>query len=865
MSNLINDYINSMQSKINVPLAPSQSTSPPPVSSKLSVVKNSQILKDEFVKEHKKNGLFEKFYNFLKNKTNFGAGSKAVNSAITDFENGSKTEEDVKAEISKYRESQKNGQQLFGDLFSATAAAGTYFGLTNKMNKLRTFIDINHGELPQMLTEIVDNTNFSIIDEIAEILKTLSKGKIIGIGVIAAMLTGGFVKSFVLRLNRIGSEEFKYDKKNKPPKAERKAIRKAKRKEKFKNFATGALNGLFAPIIGIAGGFAGVPAFLAANFGVRYAVQNKDKKSLKEFGKKFKDNAVINSITAGLIAVPLLKRASYAKVLNKNLEKAAAKLKYANLEPSFEDAKTAYTQLEKMLLQSENINKILESDLDISEQITKLTDENIFSAKFIQISNNYGRLSTALREDCPFTRTIEEAADFISQTFGNKYKLTKPLGAGTIAETYLAKNLETGKEVCIKILKKDISAEKIDADKLKMIELIKSEFKNPKEQKYLLKNLEDLAQGIRKEVDFNNEMEAAKQLKKYTTKAEVVKPIEVKNNIYVMEKANGISLVTLQKTFDLEYDKKYYQEHYFLSKDDFDKVYYGKKLLEIKEKLKLIRSQSPDFDVNEITNKHLKKMLLEYISVNIEQFNAIHKNGKVLHADIHPGNVFIDLDALIKGKGKILTLIDTGNTVNLSKLQSKNALKLTKYINNGNVKDITKYVLEGATLPDGMKKETAIEILEKELNKFFFDNETQIELMTNNSLLELTSNIMRKYDILPSNTQLNFEKSKKSAHESFIAFIETFLDKKYPDLDNYKLPKVEMVKVRTKAMKDLAEMLYKYKMSEKIQDIKNLSQIGFREAFRRNPNMLKTNSLDHLVYKFKQQLEVDLDKIKKDL
>lgn len=847
MTNLITDYINNVQTKSNAAgFTPQVSNK----KSELPAVKNSQTLKDEFVKEHKKNGLFERFYNFLKNKTNFGTGSKTVATAITDFENGSKTEKDVRTEILKYRESQKNGQQLFGDLFSATAAAGTYFGLTNKINKLKTLTDINGGKLPGMLGTLLKETELPIVVKIEKMLKNLSKGKVIGLGVVAAMYIGGLVKSFVLNVNRIGSKEFKYDKKNKPPKAERKAIRKAKRKEKFKNFATGALNGLFTPIIGIAGGIVGVPTFLAASFGVRYAAQNKDKKSLKDFGEKLKDNAVINTVTAGLIAVPLLKRASYAKVLNKNLEKVAAKLKGAELAPAFTNTKTAYTQLEDMLLNSENINRILKSDFDVSQQITKLTDENIFAAKFIQISNNYGTLSAALRENCPSTRTIEEAAEFISQTFGNKYKVSKQLGVGTIAETYLAKDIETGKEVCIKILKKGISAEKIDADKRKMIELIKSEFKDPKEQEYLLKNLEDLAQGIRKEVDFKNEMEAAKQLKKYTKKAKVVEPIEVRNNIYVMEKANGISLKTLQESIALEQQKKICLEY---GEGDILK----EKLLEIEKKLNEIRAKAPDFDLNGITNVQLKKMLNEYIFVNTEQFNAINRNGKVLHADIHPGNVFIDLDALKAGKGKVLTLIDTGNTVSLSKLQSKNALKLTQYINNGNVKDITKYILDGATLPDGMTKEAAVEIMEKELNKFFFDNETQLDLMTNNSLLELTSNIMRKYDILPSNTQLNFEKAKKSASKSFKSFVQSFFSKKYANAD-FGSSTFDAVKIGSKLMKDVSEMLYRYKMAEKLQDMKNLSQIGYRETFRRNPNMLKTNNEDHLVYKFKQQLENEI-------
>lgn len=518
------------------------------------------------------------------------------------------------------------------------------------------------------------------LNNIRKMLEGLNKRSIIGLGVLFAALSAGIMKQFVLDINRIGSKEFKFDKKNKPPKEERKQIRKAERKERTKDFFTGALSGVFAPLIGIAGGIVGVPAFLAANFGTRYLTQNKDKKSLNDFAEKYKDNAAINTVTAGIMAVPLLRKANYSKVLNKNLAKVFEKLKDSTLTNPFVNNKTAYTQLEDTLLNSNSITKIIDDRIDNSDKIRLLTDENIFAAKFIQISNNwhYADLSSALRENCPPTRTVEEAAEFISKTFGKKYNVTKQLGVGTVAETYLAKDTETGKEVCIKILKKGINAEKIDRDKLKFAELVKSQVQDPKEQEYLLKNLDDLAEGIKKEVDFTNEMEAAKNLKPYTKMANVVQPIEVKDNIYVMEKANGISLKTLQEYISLVSEKKYYLK---MISDDSGSGYYQRRINEINAQLEALRAKSPDFNLDGLSSKELKKLLYEYILVNTEQFHAINKNGKVLHADIHPGNIFIDLDALKSGKGKLLTLIDTGNTVNMSKVQSLNALKLTQYIN----------------------------------------------------------------------------------------------------------------------------------------------------------------------------------------
>ena len=334
-----------------------------------------------------------------------------------------------------------------------------------------------------------------------------------------------------------------------------------------------------------------------------------------------------------------------------------------------------------------------------------------------------------------------------------------------------------------------------------------------------------------------------------------------------MEKANGISLETLQESIQLETEKKLYQNE--LSKitdnDGWEKGYYEKELKEIEEKIKRLKAKSPDFDLSGITDKQLKKMMLEYISVMNEQLYKIDKNGKVLHADIHPGNIFIDLDALKTGKRKFLTLIDTGNYVTFSKLQAENTLKLTKWIKTGNVKGITEYVLDGAALPDNLTKEKAAELKEKELNKAFFDYETKIDAMTtkeknpfyddNDNLFKLTSNIMRKYNIIPADSQLNYEKAKVAANKSFEKFLTNFYDKKISDVgDLSSRSKAKQAAWGASVAKDTAQIIAYLKLQQYLQQTKNLCRAGL---FRRNPNAPKTNSEEYLTYKFKQNLEVN--------
>ena len=767
---------------------------------------NRPDFKDEFLKQHRKNGLIERFYNFLKNSTNFGTGSKKVLESIKLNEEGKRTDEQVKSDIQKYRISQKTSQQLLGDTLSAVAGMSVYSAINNNIKKEVALRKTGGSFIKFLLESKTDNKK---IDAIINNLQEISPTKRIGVAVGAAIFTGMFVKKLAMSINRIGSKEFKSQKKKSEQtkqerKLERKQLRKAKRKEGFKNIATGALNGALAPLIGVAGGIVGIPAFFAINLATRYLSSQKgdDKASLKDFAQKFKDNAVLNSAFIALTALPLAKKASYNKVLTENLNKVVSKLKKTNLSQPYKEHKTAYQQLEESLLKSDNINNILSDPLlPVAEQIKQLTKENIFAVKFIQISDHFGLLSTTLRENCPTSRTIEQAKDIIAKTYGNRFQLSKQLGVGTIAETYLAKDAETGKEVCIKILKDGITAAKIDADKQKMINIIKSTVKNQKEQEYLIKNIEDLASGIRKEVDFANEMESAQKL--------------------------------------VAYDKKY------------GKTTNIERLKDIDEKIEEIKKKSPDFAELNITHEEINKILSNYIKVVTEQFDSIYKNGKTLHADIHPGNVFVDIKALKEGKNKVITLIDTGNTVDITMEQSKTALKLSQYIKNGNIKDLSSYIMEGAILPDGMTKQQSIEIMESELKKMFFDTKTKINYMNNNEFFILTSNIMREHNIIPSTTQLNLEKAKHSAMKSANAVIESLMESKYAGITE--LSPLVLIKISS----DVTSWMRRLIVAKKMQDVKNLSQFSLSEVIknRHNPNMLKTNSEEHLIYQFKQNLE----------
>ena len=650
----------------------------------------STVAREEFAKTKKEDGLIRKFYNFLKNTTGLGLGSKKIEKEIDKFEKGEITQEALNKNFEKYKASQKNGTQTAGDVATAATTISTFMLANNTLKKLRAQDKLD--ALPKALKEAIHHWEQSDKKwakrtlNVIDLLKSKTKATLLMLPFLA--LVGGLTKRTITGIDRLGSKEYSVNKNDYANKEDykiaKKAANKAKRKESWKSFGSGALNGILAPVTTLVGGIVGIPAYIATTTGLKYATDKNDgnKKSFGDFTQKFKDNAIVNTIGALLIAIPAFKKVHYNKVLGENLDKVVNKLKGKKLQlPDLPSNRTAYQELEDKMIRSESIQKILgESGTSLDEKIVSLTNENIFAVKFLQIKNggSYSEISEALRENCPPTRTLEEAQAHINKLWGAaEYQISKLLGVGTVAETYLAKD-KSGKEVCIKVLKDGITAEKIAADKEKFLKLIIGD--TPKEnlteaQKYLIRNVNDLADGISKEVDFKNEMQAAEALRKHCKVTNVAKGIDVKDGIYIMEKAPGISIKTLVDYFKCESRIKLMKR--FAQEDPRCIIWANEEIAKYEAQMKKIKSRAPEFEDFEMTPSQIKRLLKNYIDLQVEQFSKIDKNGKVIHADIHPGNIFINLNSLKTGKGKLFTLIDTGNTINLSKEQAKVALRLS--------------------------------------------------------------------------------------------------------------------------------------------------------------------------------------------
>ena len=501
----------------------------------------------------------------------------------------------------------------------------------------------------------------------------------------------------------------------------------------LKDTLHGAINGLISPILGFSSLFWTVPTILGINSTTRYLTADNHK-NVKDFLHTQRD--IIGSTI--LIGTPILtfigkkgkKSLNTWQIACEKAKENYHKLRAFNnpYERSF-DIKNFSAVVDKKT-QEELGQKLIPIFLNPSEN--KIIDTNIFIAKWLQtipdnkidnINEIYGapispklkQIIKNLKGACPASYTSTEVQAIIAKTYGQKYSIIKnePLGVGTMAETYLAKNNETKQEVVIKLLKKGISKEKIETDRIEALELLeKSPLKTkPEEMEYYKKYLNVMYDAWSQETILTLEKDAAELMAKNAKKYNVVKPIEIKDNIYVMEKAKGVQLNKLG------------------------------------EELKRRGIQ--------LTDTQIKKLLLNYNEVFIEQLVAIPRDGKkIVQADPNSANIFVDIDNLEKP----ITFLDLGNVLNYSHTTAtKNALGHLDYI-LGNSRGIAKTNLDGAILPEGLTREEALEKLTEKLNTHIFNNETLIP--PPNTINEFCTNVMRELKIIPNADNANLIKAE---------------------------------------------------------------------------------------------------------
>lgn len=675
-------------------------------------------LKEENKQVYRRQGYIGKAIDKTKSLTGFGISQKKINSQISDFENGKLDFNTVDKSIKDYKYTQRDASELVLD----TITGLTSFGIYSATQKLTKFVS-------------------PFLDK--EITTKLGKfSKPIGVGL--AILSGMSLKPTLRFFDRIYLK------------------RKEKKDNKtfWKDTLSGAIDGAMAPVAVLKGAILGIPLVMAENSLQRYLfVKRDDKKSTQDFLNKQKDNLVLKGAAVGLAAYKARKLHTSLKDFDKAISKAVENVK--NLTPIEKSSmEKEFMELLKMttpLLDSKLLTNVL-GNSSIESKMRALEEKNILIPKILQMvpENTLSKLGTnemefmgmkfnpkeiaeiitRFKSDCPQSRTAKEAQDYISKAFQNRYTIIKDeaLGVGTIAETFLAKDNTTGKEVVIKMIKKGISPEKIEKDRTDFINIIKSNTAlGEKERDYMTRKANSLYDAWAKELDLAKEMEATQILGKNARHYNTATPIEIKDNIYVMEKAPGVQF---------------------------------NQFIEQMQK-----------ENKTITPKDMFYLIKNYTQVFFEQLLSVPKKGmKVMHADPHPGNIFID----ISNKEKPFTFIDTGNVLRYTPEEAiENTLNHVDYF-IGNTKGIAKALLRNANLPQGMTQKEAQKIVEQGLKEKVYNGHTN--LVGGNlfqDVNEIGIKIMNENGIIPNQNNTNLLKAETTywTNMTCLTDINKILDK----------------------------------------------------------------------------------------
>ena len=858
-----------------------------PISVPIQQNKDIVELNTKLENAKKQNGLVEKAADFIKGKLGLGLSSKKIQEKI----NNNADSKEITKDINNYRRQQESIIQAVADILVCGAVIFS-FTKGRKTTLVETFKSkISGSSLMAGKENLFVNIG----------------------GALGAAYLGAISKFGLTALNRIGSDKYKIKKDENIDKEELKAKRKAmkadKKEENTRNLISGAINGLLAPVLLLGGGFVGAPLYLVLNSLNRYFVASREDSGDKSIGSyidNLKNSPVSNIASVAAIGAMAFKKGIDASVFEKNLTKAFNDINKTSILTPYADSKTSYEKLADVLMNSEQMKAIM-NDGDITKTADDLYNElsqNTFFLKILQIQEGekpeglLGTLSSIfescgyktptdelikkLKMDGPRTYSVEEAQKAISEAFGGKYTLAKdaPLGVGTVAETYLVKDKD-GKELVVKLLKRNISDDKIMKDAEECINIIKASNMAENEKQALIKSFNDIAEGVRKEANLSNEMEAAKKLANSTTRAQVVKGIEVSadGRAYVMEKADGFCLQRVSDYIkekarlegEVDFIKRSINGNATGTKSD-DFVYYKGKRMKARDAYeeaqkalnKYIEEHKGMEGFANLSKDEARTMLELYQDVLVEQFNEVTPKGKTIHADIHPGNIMIDINALKSyvggdkaSKSKIFTLIDTGNTIEQTPEVALRFLNLSKYIEDADVDNIINFALEGATLPSGKTKEACFEAVKKKLvgadgkSGIFFDNKTALGKLTNEAMIEgILNKVLQEEGIVPSNLQGNLIKAQTSARNSLKQFKNNNRQVLLSSLLNSSDSATSSIGGVIKTLRNSAD----YRAKQRRQEKANLRKLSpaIRASIKKSKSAPKKDSVEYLTYLLKQ-------------
>ena len=177
-----------------------------------------------------------------------------------------------------------------------------------------------------------------------------------------------------------------------------------------------------------------------------------------------------------------------------------------------------------------------------------------------------------------------------------------------------------------------------------------------------------------------------------------------------------------------------------------------------------------------LTKDEASDLLRSYVQVFFEQLLSVPKKGqKVMHADPHAGNIFVDLN----NKAKPFTFIDTGNVMRYTPEEAiQNVTSHIDYI-IGNSKSISSRLLKGAVLPENVTQSQAVEMLAKHLDETFFSGRYRIVSDPFSTINNESIEFMKKNKIILNSQNTNLLKAELTylMNMTSVADIFKYIDK----------------------------------------------------------------------------------------
>lgn len=343
-----------------------------------------------------------------------------------------------------------------------------------------------------------------------------------------------------------------------------------------------------------------------------------------------------------------------------------------------------------------------------------------------------------IKSKCSTSRTLEEAQNMLNTEYAGRYTIVKPCGVGSVAETYIAKDNNSGEEVIIKIVKDYFLCEdKIAKDKGKILEKIRERARqdyswftsrqtifSPERKQYDMNQVDNMFKVWGGEINLAQEAQAAREISAQAQTFNAVDVIDAKHNIFIMKKAEGVPL----------------------DSEDFVRLWQEEKL----------------------TESDYKNWVEYYVRVYCEQLFSIPQSGKkVVQSDPHCGNIFGDPKKVrdIANGSKALTIIDYGNTTQTEQAQAiKNLFNHLDYL-VGNTESIAEAMLDGANLGKQNKNEV-IKELAKALDEAIYNPDTKIDIDNPVKIFSTVNSFcldfMQKKNIIPNASHINQMKAEET-------------------------------------------------------------------------------------------------------